>query len=182
MRTNFFGPLYATQAVLPGMRARHSGTIINVSSVGGQDGNPTCGLYAASKFALEGLSEALSKEVAEFGISVLIVEPGQFRTNFLNAFVLNEGGLSEAYRGTVVDQALQKFHSAAGKQIGDPEKAVNVIFEVVTGEGGAGSLKGKILRLPLGEDALKRIKAKTDRVNSDLDAIWKIATATTFDE
>lgn len=182
MRTNFFGPLYATQAVLPGMRNRRKGTIINVSSVGGQDGNPSCGLYAASKFALEGLSEALSKEMAEFGISVLVVEPGQFRTNFLNAYVLNESGLSEPYRGSAVEEALGKFQLMAGKQIGDPEKAVDIMFEVVTGEGAAGSLKGKILRLPLGIDALERIRGKVDHVGKDLDATWAIATATAYDQ
>ncbi|KAF7552053.1 hypothetical protein G7Z17_g4579 [Cylindrodendrum hubeiense] len=138
IRTNLFGPLYAIQAVLPGMRARQSGTIINISSVAGQDGQPSCGLYAASKFSLEGLSEALAKEMKEFGISVLIVEPGAFRTNFLNASIINVDSIDKGYEGTAVDGVVKKFEAFDGKQPGDPHKAVNAIFEVATGEGAAG--------------------------------------------
>ena len=88
------------------MRSRRSGTIVNLSSVAGQDGQPTCGMYAASKFALEGLSEGLAREVGEFGIAVLIVEPGAFRTNFLGAFVANEKGVPDYYKNTAVDAVL----------------------------------------------------------------------------
>lgn len=85
MNTNFFGPLYTMQAVLPAMRAQRSGTIINISSGAAQDPLPACSLYSASKAALEAASEALAKEVAPHNISVLIVEPGNFRTNFVGA-------------------------------------------------------------------------------------------------
>lgn len=84
MQTNFFGPLYAIQAALPGMRARKTGTIVNMSSVAAQDPLASCALYSASKCALEGMSEALAREVAPLGIAVLIVEPGAFRTDFIN--------------------------------------------------------------------------------------------------
>ncbi|KAL2683032.1 hypothetical protein Neosp_007495 [[Neocosmospora] mangrovei] len=182
IQTNFFGPFYAVQAVLPGMRARRSGTIVNISSVAGQDGNPSCGLYAASKFGLEGFTEALSKEVKEFGIEVLLVEPGAFRTNFLGASLKSDTSTEQAYSGTVVDEALKKFSAATGKQPGDPKKAVNVIFEVVTGEGRAGHLKGNILRLPLGRDAFTRIQNKIQWVQRDLDASLEVGVETNLDE
>lgn len=181
IQTNLFGPLYATQAVLPSMRARRSGTIINVGSVAGQDGNPSCGLYAASKFGLEGFTEALAKETKEFGIDVLLVEPGAFRTNFLSTSVRSDEVAEQAYRGSAVDEALKKFAAASGKQPGDPKKAVNVIFEVATGEGAAGSLKGKILRLPLGKDAFARIRNKIDWVQKDLDTSRQVGVATDLD-
>ena len=82
MEANFYGPFRIMKAVLPDMRARKSGTIMNISSAQGLCPSPVCGIYAAGKHALEGLSESLSFEVAPFGVHVLIVEPGAFRTNF----------------------------------------------------------------------------------------------------
>jgi NAD(P)-dependent dehydrogenase (short-subunit alcohol dehydrogenase family) len=151
------------------MRSRRSGTIVNVSSVAGQDAIPTCALYVGSKFGLEGFTEALSKELEEFGISVLLVEPGAFRTNFLNATGSNEKGLGEVYENTMVDQVLKKFQAAAGKQPGDPEKAVQRIIEFVTGKGEGGFLKGQILRLVLGKDAYARITAKVEKQQRDME-------------
>ncbi|KAE8165669.1 hypothetical protein BDV40DRAFT_258000 [Aspergillus tamarii] len=181
METNFFGPLRVIRAALPGMRGNRTGTIVNISSIAGQDALPSCGLYSASKFALEGLSESLACELASFNISVLVVEPGAFRTNFLSAVQRNESGLSEPYKGGPVDTMLSKFESAQGKQQGDPEKAVARIFEVVTGEGAAGRLKGKILRLPLGPDCAQRMQAKLDKASADLDAAREFALNTNYD-
>ncbi|GMG10687.1 unnamed protein product [Aspergillus oryzae] len=158
-----------------------SGTIVNISSVAGQDALPSCGLYSASKFALEGLSESLSRELAPFNISVLVVEPGAFRTNFLSAVQRNESGLSEPYKGGPVDTMLGNFESAQGKQKGDPKKAIARIFEVVTGEGAAGGLKGQILRLPLGPDCVQRMQAKLDKANADLNAAREFALNTNYD-
>jgi NAD(P)-dependent dehydrogenase (short-subunit alcohol dehydrogenase family) len=162
------------------MRARRSGTIVNVSSIAGQDGQPSCGMYAGSKFALEGLSEALARELVPFNISVLLVEPGAFRTNFLAAAQINKSGLSEPYKDGPVDVVLGKFEGANGKQIGDPAKGVARIFEVVTGEGFGGALKGKILRLPLGSDCVTRLENKLASVSGDLKLAREISLSTDF--
>lgn len=182
IQTNLFGPLYALQAALPGMRNRGSGTIINFSSIAGQDALPSCGLYSASKFALEGLTESLSKEVKEFGIDVLIVEPGAFRTNFLDASVKSNISVEKAYQGTLLGETYTKFANSSGKQRGDPNKGVEIIYEVATGEGKAGHLKGKILRLPLGEDCFTRLGTKLQSLHHDLDATREIGTTTDLEE
>jgi NAD(P)-dependent dehydrogenase (short-subunit alcohol dehydrogenase family) len=138
-------------------------------------------LYSASKFGLEGLSEVLSKEMKEFGVSVLIVEPGAFRTNFLGAKVVSNT-VAKEYEGTAVGTMVEKFGAADGKQPGDPQKAVDIVFEVATGQGAAGHLKGKILRLPLGKDAFARIQTKLNAVQQDLDNSQEIGTTTDLDE
>jgi NAD(P)-dependent dehydrogenase (short-subunit alcohol dehydrogenase family) len=102
--TNFFGPLSVIQAALPHLRAQSGGHIINISSIGGFVGFPGYGLYNASKFAVEGLSEALASELKPLGIHVTIVEPGYFRTNFLSG-----GSLQRAER------VIQAYASTSGK-------------------------------------------------------------------
>ncbi|KAI2635866.1 NAD(P)-binding protein [Hypomontagnella submonticulosa] len=180
LQTNFFGPLYTTQAALEGMRARRSGTIVNITSIAAKDPQPTSGMYAASKAALEGLSESLAAEVAPFNISVLIVEPGAFRTNFLAALSLPEAPLSPDYDGTVVAQAREKFLAYDGKQVGDPLKGVDRIFEAVAGEGMAGHLKGKVRRLVIGRDALERNRKAIDRFTADLALAEEVALSTDY--
>lgn len=127
---------------------------------------------------MEGFSEVLSKEISEFGISTLIVEPDAFRTNFLYAIKASEKGIPEAYRGTVVDQAFDRFKAAAGKQIRNPVKAAERMFEVIVGEGQGGLLKGKILRLVLGEDAHDRITVKIEQQQSDMEAAREVTFST----
>ncbi|KAI1412010.1 NAD(P)-binding protein [Hypoxylon sp. FL1857] len=180
LQANFFGALYVMQAALPGMRSRRSGTIVNLSSIAAKDPQPTSGLYAASKAALEALSESLAREVSAFNISVLIVEPGAFRTNFLAAYSQPSAALPADYEGTVVAKARDAFGSNNGKQIGDPEKGVDRIFEAVTGEGLAGRVKGKVLRLVIGRDALQRNRKSNDKFLSDLALQEDIATSTDF--
>ncbi|GME59157.1 hypothetical protein GTA08_BOTSDO03910 [Neofusicoccum parvum] len=187
METNFFGPLRLVQAVVPHMRARRSGTIVNVSSVAGLFALPSCGLYSASKFALEGLSESLAKELSPFNIDVLIVEPGAFRTNFLASGVHTEKPLSDAYAddSSPLTQTLNRLadYQAQGPP-GDTDKGARVIYEVVVGNasgeknGEAGELKGKLLRLLLGKDAVKRMEAKIGSLQADLEKMRGVASGT----
>lgn len=180
--------MYLSQAVLSSMRSRRTGTIINISSVAGQDAGPACALYASSKFALEGWTEALAKEVEEFSISVLIVEPGAFRTNFLGAMNVSannvgadgeqNSGNDDPYKDNVANQAVRAFQGADGKQAGDPEKAANRMIEYVTGEGEGGQLRGKVLRMVLGRDAFERISTKTQRLKGDMELGKKVAFGT----
>lgn len=158
---NFHGTLKITQSVLPYMRKARQGHIVQISSHGGLKAFAGFGIYNASKFALEGFSEALAQEVDPLGIKVLIVEPGPFRTKFADK------GLGIAK--TVIDDYSEtagafkaKLKSINGKQEGDPIKAAHAIIDVVYS-------KNKTLRLPLGKIALKTIKMKIDSINTDLD-------------
>lgn len=172
MDTNFFGPLRLMQAVLPGMRARslvgRPSTIVNLSSVAGLNAVPTAGLYAASKHALEAISESLSKEVAAFGIRVLIVEPGAIRTQFLTSTNVNFTEPSTPYQSGVAGQTLETYKNMDGKQGGSPEKAAQAIFDVVMGTGRAQG-KRKVLRLLQGKDCHQRVRAKVQNVIDDLE-------------
>ncbi|KAL9620241.1 MAG: hypothetical protein Q9160_005250 [Pyrenula sp. 1 TL-2023] len=172
MDTNFFGPLRLMQAALPGMRARglagRQSTIVNLSSVGGLNAVPTAGLYAASKHALEAISESLSKEVAAFGIRILIVEPGAIRTQFLTSTNVNFTEPSTPYQSGVAGQTLETYKSMDGKQGGSPEKAAQAIFDVVMGSGRAQG-KRKVLRLLQGKDCHQRVRAKVQNVIDDLE-------------
>ena len=169
MATNVYGPMYAVQAVLPSMRARKSGVIANVTSVGGISALPVCGCYCASKFALEGLTEALATEVAEFNISVLLVEPGSFRTNFGGAMKAPSAGLIDGYKGTLVDKYLDRLTSLVGTQPGDPIKAADRMFEVVADEGVGAGTRSKVLRLVLGTDAIGIVGQKCAKLTQDAD-------------
>src|SRR5579862_360118 len=129
METNFFGAVAVIKAALPALRAQRSGAIVNISSLGGQMSFAGFSAYSASKFALEGLSEALAQEVAAFGIKVLVVEPGNFRTNLLGS-VTREMPAIDAYRQTVggTREFVRSMHST---QIGDPLKAAAAIDQAL---------------------------------------------------
>ncbi|KAL9084934.1 MAG: hypothetical protein Q9159_004978 [Coniocarpon cinnabarinum] len=167
-QANVYGPLFVTQAALPTMRKRRSGLIVNFSSVAGQNTNPGIGAYGATKAALEAMSEALSKELVDFGIHVLIVEPGIFRTNFFGAIQTPASGIPESYNGTPAEKAVAHMQQMSGKQPGDPAKAVEKIYEIISGEGEAGKLKGKVLRFAVGQDALDRIDGKMKKFSEDM--------------
>ncbi len=164
---NFFGTLQLTQLVLPHMRERRKGHIVQISSHGGIKAFAGFGVYNASKFALEGFSEALSQEVAPLGIKVTLVEPGPFRTNFAGETLGVAHKVIEDYAETagVFRTKLKGVH---GKQEGDPAKAAKAILKIVNGE-----VEG--LRLPLGKIALHTIGAKIAEVQSDLNANRGIA-------
>lgn len=168
LRTNTLGPLYVAQAILPSMRSRRTGMIVNVSSYVGMRGDAANGVYAISKFGLEAWSESLSKEVAEFGISILVAEFGAFRTDFLNAntYVQPPKDIVPGYEGSFAEKAFTGVQQADMKQPGDPEKGVDHLFQVITA---GGILSGrKVFRLPIGADALEVISDKVQHVQEDL--------------
>jgi NAD(P)-dependent dehydrogenase (short-subunit alcohol dehydrogenase family) len=164
MDTMFFGPLALTQAVLPIMRAQRSGTIVQISSMGGQVTMPGFGAYCASKFALEAVSESLAAEVTPFGIRVLIVEPGAFATGFGGDRMQHSPQLGEVYAETV-GPTRAAVDGMDGSQPGDPAKAAAAIVRAV-GDGAAP------LHLALGDDAVDAIRAAQDGRRADLEA-WE---------
>ncbi|KAG0646596.1 Oxidoreductase claN, partial [Hyphodiscus hymeniophilus] len=131
METNFFGPLRAIQAVLPSMRDKKGGVIVNVSSAEFWDPHAGTSVYSASKFALEGLSEALAVELLAIGIRVLIAEPGGMRTSFLDPDTIEAPLIPKAYKGTTADFVLSAILSMHGKQDLDPKKAAEAIVKEV---------------------------------------------------
>ena len=126
--TNVFGPLRVIRAVLPGMRARGSGVIINVSSIAGRIGRPFAGIYAASKHALEAISETLHFELAEHGIRVVVIEPGQFETPLLTNAVV-AGGFDESSPYWI---SAERFEAALGRLSPDGRRApAEVVAELI---------------------------------------------------
>ena len=152
-RTNVFGVLAVTRAVLPTMRAQRSGRILNISSIGGYRGGAGFGIYCSTKFAVEGLSEALHDELAPLGIRVTVIEPGYFRTDFLDASSLSASAAGIAdYAGTagvVRARAAELNHD----QPGDPEKLARVLVDFA-------EAPDPPVRLPLGSDTVAAIEAK----------------------
>ncbi|MET0952831.1 MAG: oxidoreductase [Aeromicrobium sp.] len=126
LETNFFGPATLTSRLLPGLRERGSGAVVNVSSVSGVRGAPGSGYYAASKFALEGWSDSLRFELAPFGVHVMVVEPGSFRTDFFGRsrrHTASELGLYDA-----VDARRRSVAESPGHQPGDPQKGARAVL------------------------------------------------------
>ncbi|EXJ96380.1 hypothetical protein A1O1_01506 [Capronia coronata CBS 617.96] len=183
MRTNFLGPLRLMKAVLPGMRERRSGVILNVSSTQGLCPSPGCGIYAASKAALEAASQACSPEVAQFGIRILIAEPGAFRTGFGHANAAKYMIPSQDYSSPhPVGQRLDHIQRLPGLAPGDPDKAARIMFEAATGEGDAGSLikENGILRVIIGPDCWKRVDEQVNELRRTADLLKTVAASTNF--
>lgn len=169
--TNFFGTLHVIRAVLPLLRGQGHGHILNVSSIGGIAGATGYGLYCASKFAVEGLSEALASEIKPFGIHVTIVEPGYFRTDFLSGnSLLRAGRVIEAYASTT-GKTRATADAKDGRQPGDPALAAKAIISVTRAT-------EPPLRLILGADALEGVRAKLAQVTHDLET-WQATTIST---
>ncbi|WP_242929345.1 oxidoreductase [Pontibacter vulgaris] len=173
METNFFGVLQVTQAILPYMRRQGSGHIIQMSSVAGFRSTQGFGVYNASKFALEGMSEALAQEVAPLGIKVTIVEPGPFRTNFAGTSIKSAQLEMPEYDATA-RVFKNNILGYAGQQEGDPQKAAQVILQVVDAE-------NPPLRLPLGNTAFSAVRNKLQQVAQDLENWEHLAAKTSFD-
>ena len=170
---NLFGLAEMIRAVLPGMRRRGWGHVLNISSVGGFSGSAAFAHYSASKFAVEGLSESLAAEVAPFGIRVTIIEPGAFRTGFRGGAMQRARELNPAYAESS-GKARAYMDQHHGTQAGDPAKAARAMMAVVAS-------KRPPMRLPLGTDAYERIRAKLRAVALDIQAWEQVGTATAFE-
>jgi NAD(P)-dependent dehydrogenase (short-subunit alcohol dehydrogenase family) len=173
MDLHFFGPAALTRAVLPGMRERGTGAIVQMSSMGGRFTFAGVGAYSATKFALEGWSEALAKEVERFGIKVLIVEPGAFRTSFNGPGALLMSKPISAY-----DEQIEPLRNGMpdddGKQPGDPAKAAGAIMLALDSQ-------DPPLRLALGNDAVDAIGESLDTAKAELAAWERVGRSAVFD-
>ena len=170
---NVYGAYRLIRALLPHMRARRSGHILNVSSMAGFVGGPGFTFYSATKFALEGLSEALAKEVAPFGIKVTLIEPGPFRTNFRGETSMRSAAPMEAYADTV-GRFRKMLADTDGKQPGDPLKAADAMMAVVASD-------NPPLRLPLGDVCTQAMRAKLAAVAQEMDRWATVSTATSYE-
>jgi len=173
METNYFGAVAITKAILPIMRNQGSGHIVQISSQSGFRASAGFGIYNASKFALEGFSEALAQEVAPFGIKVTIVEPGPFRTQFLSTSLKMAQNKIDVYQKGPVGQMYQYQQKMDGKQEGDPVKAAKAIVDYIQ--------SGKEnLRLPLGKVTIQSMRAKLAAVEKDIAANEAISLSTIY--
>lgn len=164
--TNMFGLIAMTKAVLPAMRERGRGHIVNIASVGGLVGNPGSSYYAATKFGVVGLSEALSKEVGALGIKVTVVEPGPFRTDWAGRS-LQSAARIDAYAKTVHER-LDQVAQDSGHQPGDPVRAAEAIVTAVGSD-------TPPLNLVLGAPGLKMAREKLAALAAELDK-WEAVT------
>ena len=167
---NFFGLMRVTRAVLPHFRKRRSGHIINISSISGLIAWSGASIYNASKFAVEGFSETLAEEIAPFGISVTIVEPGGFRTNFFGAPLKFSSTIIDDYTGTDADR--RHFNKTRNEELpGNPTLGAQAIIQAVTSE-------NPPLHLLLGEGAYQAATQKLDSLRHDFET-WKDVTLST---
>jgi NAD(P)-dependent dehydrogenase (short-subunit alcohol dehydrogenase family) len=170
--THFFGPIAMIKAVLPGMRARRSGAIVNISTIGVQIMPMGSGYYAASKAALEAMSGALHAEVKPLGISVTVVEPGAFRTDFAGRSLTQSSTVIDDYADTA-GKRRKEHDTAHGRQPGDPARAAAALVDVVE-SGRAPYL------LVLGNDASDGIRAALVALREELDAWEEVSRSTDF--
>ncbi|WP_281445708.1 SDR family NAD(P)-dependent oxidoreductase, partial [Paenarthrobacter nicotinovorans] len=168
--TNVFGPVAMIKAVLPGMRTRRSGAIVNISSIGARLCPPGSGYYSATKAALEGISGSLQKELAPLGITVTAVEPGGFRTDFAGRSLTQSAEAIDDYAQTA-GKRRKENDTVHGTQQGDPDRAAQVIITAVE----ASETPGFLL---LGEDAAKAFDAVAEAQRAEVDR-WRELTVST---
>jgi NAD(P)-dependent dehydrogenase (short-subunit alcohol dehydrogenase family) len=170
-RTNVFGLLNVTRAVLPTMRAQRSGRILNISSIGGYRGAAGFGVYSSTKFAVEGLSEALHAELAPLGVHVTVVEPGYFRTDFLDATSLTVSGGEIADYAETAGRVRRVAADLNHGQPGDPDRLAQVLVDFA-------DAANPPVRLPLGSDTVAAIEAK-HVADAEIVAKWRAVSVST---
>jgi NAD(P)-dependent dehydrogenase (short-subunit alcohol dehydrogenase family) len=171
--TNVFGTFNVTRAVLPVMRRQRSGHLVMMSSNGGFKGVRGASMYSASKFAIEGFSEALAEEVAEFSIRLTLLEPGAFRTDFLDSRTLKLGTRALEDYAEFRARTLAVFEARNHRQIGDPYRLGLAVVQLA-------ALAAPPLRFVAGSDALSVVEAKLDQVRADLERWRSLSTSTDF--
>jgi NAD(P)-dependent dehydrogenase (short-subunit alcohol dehydrogenase family) len=174
METNFFSALAVTQAVLPVMRRQRAGHVVQISSMAGMRSSPGMGLYNASKFALEGFSEALALEAAHLNIKVTIVEPGPFRTLWAGPSSVRSKKVIDDYESSA-GELIRTINGYTGTQPGDPVKAARAIIKAVNSE-------NPPLRLALGKIALEAVRKKLSSLQQNYDEWEEVTVDTSFDE
>ena len=169
---NFWGLAHITNEVLPVMRAQRSGHIVNIASIGGLVGFPGVGFYNATKFAVDGYSEALAKETAPLGIKVTVINPSGFRTDWAGRSANNSKIVIDDYKQTA-EANKQTIRGYSGKQPGDPERAAKAIVKAVEAE-------NPPLHLLLGVAALKGARNKLEVLKKDYDTWEETTTGADF--
>jgi len=172
---NFFGMAAVTKEIVPHMRKNRSGVIFSTSSLGGYAASPGFAFYAASKFAVEGFSDALAQEVKPFGINVMIIEAGSFRTNFAGASLKKPLNPVDDYKNTPVASTFERMRARDGAQPNDPRKLGLVLHEL--------SRREELpLRMPLGEDALSRVVTKAKSTLAEFEKWKDVTLSVAFDK
>lgn len=170
--TNFFGALRMMKAVLPAMRSRRAGTIIQISSLAGRIANPATGYYSSSKFALEAASEALAREVGPLGIRVCSIAPGMFLSDFSGRSLRSGGETANDY--AAVADRIGLVRSADGKQQGDPRKLAQLIVTTA-------NMEQPPIQLIAGPDAFNAIRARMEEIQEGMDQNESLTCGTNFD-
>lgn len=172
--SNVFGPIRVIRAVLPHLRVRKSGHIINVTSIGGLTTFPSAGIYHGSKFALEGIGESLAKQVGPLGIRVTNVEPSGFRTDWAGRSATYTKVAIADYEPTV-GKALESSQQNSGKQAGDPQRAAQAMYDLVR-------MDNPPLHLPLGKMAVREALTKFTDLKTEIESFAHIGNAADFPE
>lgn len=170
-----FAPFRIIRTALPYLRAQRRGHIINITSIAGRAPTTGSAVYAAAKYALEGLSSALALEIAPLGIKITAVAPGAFRTDFLSSHSIRKSDAEDAAYAATIGQSSAAFDSAAGRQLGNPALAAQVIISLVRAD-------NPPLHLLLGSDALRRARSKLDQIVDEIDAWETITRSTDFEK
>ena len=171
---NVYGPLHVLRAVLPHLRERKSGHVLNITSIGGLKTFPGVGVYNASKFALEAIGESLAQQVGPLGIKVTNIEPSGFRTDWAGRSASFVDTQIEDYRATVGEN-LKGIQGYSGRQPGDPDRAAQIMFDLVRQE-------NPPLHLPLGKAAVKGAKEKFTGLIQELEGVAEIGNSADFPE